>query len=148
MFVCVAMFATAQYGEISTLRQQLEELDQFTTEIDALRHQSEGPHATGAFMHHYCVPDNRFQLNLIRLAAIRTGRLNQFNDLCGQLPTRDIELLPWTAFANHFDFPRLPVDTRADTQTFTFVHWGKSILSNQDYEAQRKLVKAARELLK
>jgi hypothetical protein len=166
MATCVATFTAADLGLRDLLSDELAQLDRFGDDVVnpfCLRHAAEDTDKRlAAEMRRYAQPDNRFQLNLLRLAALRDtndrGKLLALLDeelRSNQLRTTNsvIPITAWDAPTTRFEEWRLAgtgkkMEEKDVIRRYDFLDWDPpGPHSDADRETQRELVRKLRLLV-
>ena len=110
--ICEAMFIIADIGRLDLLSAQFAQIDQFRKEIEPVIeiHKSKHPFGVWAMLQHSFVPDRRFEVNVLRLAAIRSGskdKLEKFDAQCDaiNMQKREVPIVAWDARKTWFERP-------------------------------------------
>src|SRR5204862_5687434 len=96
--LCAVMLATAKYGTTSALRSQFMTLDDFRDEIERrlVQHRMSYSDSLVLVARQFCVPDNRFQFNVLCLHAAQVGdarRVEKMQQLCAILPKSEVPIV-------------------------------------------------------
>ncbi|MCX6925894.1 MAG: hypothetical protein NT154_22210, partial [Verrucomicrobia bacterium] len=145
MAMCTAMFATAELGRSDMLLRQFAQLDEFQQQFERrlAAHGNSYPAGLIGVLKDLLKPDNRLQLNVLRLAVASGGGGNRqqllarFDAECGHmdLRTEELTITRWdartTAFDNRWPHMNSPVDTRGGVTKCVFYAW----INPEDVEA-------------
>jgi len=132
MALCTAMFEAADTGKLKLLSEEFLELDKcqamFVVKFGALRRVN--PDSLALLLEEDTVPDNCFQVNVLRLAAMRASDHEALVAKCeaacneALIASSDIPVVAWEARTTSFE--RLvgsPVDTRKGVTVYHFRTW-------------------------
>jgi hypothetical protein len=151
--VCVAMLAIAETGRRDILAEQFTQLDEFRKrsiiQIEKV--------VTNEFHRklriEFCVPDARFQLNVLRLAALRDPKsgdaLEKVDAYCRSLnmTTNQIPIVAWNARTTWFE---TRVGSRPDASKgvtmYSLYDWDGSFLNPNRSDEKRAIVQKVRDL--
>jgi hypothetical protein len=130
--LCVAMFITADIGEADLLSTEFRRLDEVRREFEprVTANKLSHPH-DGAWLLNECiVPDNRFQVNALRLAATRVGETGDLLKRCDEecarvkMKKKEMPIVPWFSRVALFDcLPEGPLDTNHVVFNLTSYDW-------------------------
>lgn len=104
-----AMFATANIGRLDILSAQMDEMDQFQRTMEPVIQQRMAINPNGvAFILEFANPDNEFLVNILYLAAVRSGNadiLMQASEACrsAQMDKFELPIMPWDANKTWFE---------------------------------------------
>jgi hypothetical protein len=148
--LCLAMFATAEAGDLKELARQFAVLSQLkkTTERELAERPDVFDPSFVATVRRYCVPDNRFQINCMRLAAAHMSdedaSLRKIDEVCTDLDRTRIPIVSWDARVSWFDFARVhegaPIDESKGVTEYMFYDFPPGTGMQFDKEAQDRLV--------
>ena len=126
------MFIAAETTNLDLLEKQFSQLDQWRAEIEPLA-KLQNRHLTNitftALDDSVITPDYRLQVNVLRLAALRSGNaemLKKVDEACAgiQMKTNTIPIVAWNAETTVFELlPDSPLDTSKGVTTYTFYDW-------------------------
>jgi hypothetical protein len=132
MALSAAMFITADSTNLDILEEQFAQLDQWRAEIEPLA-RLQNRHITvitvPALYDSTITPDYRLQVNVLRLAALRSGNveiLKQVDEACQkiQMTTNTLPIVAWNAETTVYELlPDSPLDTSKGVTTYTFYDW-------------------------
>ena len=132
MSLSAALFIAADTTNLDILEEQFAQLDQWRAEIEPLAKLPDR-HMTNiivtALDDSVITPDYRLQVNVLRLAALRSGNaemLKQVDEACAgiQMTTNIIPIVAWNAKTTVFELlPDSPLDTSKGVTTYTFYDW-------------------------
>lgn len=119
--LCTAMFITADTGQVDLLSVEFEQLDRVRREFEPRMSDNKLLHPQhGAWLlSEYIVPDNRFQVNALRLAATRVAGNAEMLRKCDAecalvgMGGDEMRIAPWDT----------PVDSKKVALTFTAYDW-------------------------
>lgn len=130
MGMAAAMFIAADTARLGVLEKQFVKLDQWRDEIKPLANLTNRiipflPALTVVAI----APDFRLQVNVLRLAALRSGdakMLKEVDEACAgiQMTTNTIPIMAWNAETTAFELlPDSPLDTSKGVTAYTFYDW-------------------------
>jgi hypothetical protein len=132
MALSAALFIAADTTNLDILEEQLAQLDQWRAEIEPLA-KLPNRHMTNivitALDDSVITPDYRLQVNVLRLAALRSGNaemLKKVDEACEgiQMTTNTIPIVTWNAETTVFELlPDSPLDASKGVTTYTFYDW-------------------------
>jgi hypothetical protein len=141
MGMAAAMFIAADTARLHLVRRQFAMLDHWRTEIEPLAKQPDRRFVRGyrpALDDHVVTPDLRLQVNVLRLAALRSGNarmLNEVDEACAivQMNTNTFCIPPWNAEITYFELAseRAP-NTYKDLSKYTFYDWSDKMELNHE----------------
>jgi len=153
--LCAVMFATAQSGEIGEIRSQFLALDEFRASAEAVmeEYRRAFPESNLTGLKKF-VPDNRFQLNVLRLVAARrhgdsSEILERIDQACvaTEMTSQQRDIVSWNAHTTSFEqLVGSPLDKTKGVRTYTFYDWAGSTLITGE-EKQRKLIAEIRRIV-
>lgn len=130
MGMAAAMFIAADTARLVVLEKQFVKLDQWRDEIKPLANLT---NRIIPFLPALSVvaiaPDFRLQVNVLRLAALRSGDariLREVDEACAeiQMKTNTIPIVAWDAETTTFELlPDSPLDTSKGVTVYTFYDW-------------------------
>ena len=143
--VCLGLLATAETGRRDILGKQFKELDEFQKRFEAIIGGTKTyDESVRKLLIQWCVPDARFQLNVLRLAALRDPKagdvLKQIDGYCQSLnmTTKELPVVAWNARTTFFE---RRVGSGADLSkgvtTYVFYDWDSSFFSPNKYNQKR-----------
>ena len=149
MTLSAALFIAADTANLDLLEKQFAQLDQWRAEIEPLarvqdRHGKIA--ARPALGDSVITPDYRLQVNVLRLAALRSGNaemLKQVDEACAgiQMTTDTIPIVAWNAETTVFELlPDSPLDTSKGVTTYTFYDWSDKMARDHSDYLDRNLV--------
>ena len=135
--LCLALFATARYGQSATLNYELAELNALRHEIDGhiASHRQLYPDLLALVFDRFCAPDRQALLNVFIEYATTSKNpdLQKFLEECDCVP-RELTICAWNAQTTSFDLPHrlegVPIDVTKGVTTHTVYEWKGEILSN------------------
>lgn len=163
--LCAAMFTAADLGLLDVLSNEFAQLDWFQNEVvekRMVRNASAYDGVMGQLRAHvtryYAVPDNRFQLNVLRLAASRHVKAEE--EMLGlvdaelrtnrvQVRSMEIPVTAWDAHTTWFEQigpVRSPMDTREGVTHYVFLEWLHDS-DSRNKDLQQQLIHRLRELI-
>jgi len=155
--MCAAMFITADMGRLDLLSRQFVRLDESRSawEPRLLAHES-AKLGSMAELEYRMAPDNRFQVNVLRLAAVRADNgalLKQVDAECAltNMKTSEIPIVAWDARTTWFDARRHHagisiIDRIKGVSNYTFYDWDSGdLFSHKD--KQERLVRKLRSII-
>jgi hypothetical protein len=125
------MFIAADTARLDVLEQQFAQLDQWRDEIEPLAKLPNQRISTNvpALFDFVIAPDFRLQVNVLRLAALRSGNsemLKRVDEECAriQMKSKTIPIVSWNAETTIFEL-RLdsPLDKSKGVTEYTFYNW-------------------------
>jgi hypothetical protein len=132
MTLSATLLITADATNLDILEKQFAQLDQWRAEIEPLA-KLQNRHMTNiiitALDDSVITPDYRLQVNVLRLAALRSGNaemLKQVDEACAgiQMTTNTIPIVAWNAETTAYELlPDSPLDTSKGVTTYTFYDW-------------------------
>jgi hypothetical protein len=143
--LCLAMFATAETGRRDVLAEEFLRLDELRRRVEGIIAENktaclevarQGGVDDFEFWKSYhlwaCVPDLRFQLNVLRVAVSRDPNapgslLNQIDEYCRSMgmTATEVSIVPWNARTTCFEFRvGSPPDTSKGVTKHVFYDWG------------------------
>jgi hypothetical protein len=139
MALSAALFIAADAGNLNTLEKQFVQLDQWRAEIEPLA-KLQNRHirviTIRALDDSVITPDFRLQVNVLRLAALRSGNaemLKKVDEACAgiQMTTNSIPIVAWNAETTVYELlPDSPLDTSKGVTTYTFYDWSDKMTHN------------------
>lgn len=143
MTLSAALFIAADTGNPDILEKQFVQLDQWRAEIEPLA-RLQNRHITvitiTALDDSVITPDYRLQVNVLRLAALRSGNaemLKKVDEACAgiQMKTNMIPIVAWNAETTAFELLLdSPLATSKGVTTYTFYDWSdKMTHDHADY---------------
>ena len=136
MTLSAALFITADATNLDILEKQFAQLDQWRAEIEPLA-KLQNRHLTNiiapALFDSTITPDYRLQVNVLRLAALRTGNaemLKRVDEACAgiQMTTNILPIVAWNAETTVYELlPDSPLDTSKGVTTYTFYDWNDNM---------------------
>jgi hypothetical protein len=151
--MCLALFAIAETGRRDVLAEQFDRLDEFQKRFEVL--------AEKAYTNEYerkrriqlCVPEPRFQLNVLRLVVLRDSNardaLNKIDAYCRSLnmTTNEIPIVAWNARTTFFEYRvGSKPDVSKGVTTYVFYNWDTSYLLPSRFNEKRDIVRQVRGL--
>ena len=141
MGMAAAMFMAADTARLHLVERQFAVLDHWRTEIEPLAEQPDRRFVRGyrpALDDHVVTPDLRLQVNVLRLAALRSGNaqmLNEVDEACAlvQMKTNTFWIPPWNAEIRYFELPsERAQNTYKDLTKYTFYDWSDKMKLNHE----------------
>lgn len=131
MAMSAAMFIAADTARMDVLEQQFVQLDQWRDEIEPLAKLPDRRSATGlpALWDLAIAPDFRLQVNVLRLAALRSGNIEMLKRVDGecariQMKSKTIPIVPWNAETTIFEvWGDSPLDKSKGVTEYIFYNW-------------------------
>lgn len=126
------MFITADIGRLDLLSSQFAEFDQFRANIEPILIKLRAAQHLGVsvFLELHVVPQNQFQVNVLRLAASKVpgdaAMLAQIDAECvhANMKAHEIPIVAWDARTTWFDIlPKSPMDTRKGVVNYKVYDW-------------------------
>lgn len=148
--LCAAMFATADFGQRDILSDQFAQLDRFRVGFSPLL----GTSFMDNVVRDWALPDNRFQVNVLRLLAERDpsdgGKLlRQVVEECAKanMKEKSIPVVGWDAQTTWFEKRFVgSMDTKKGVKTYVTVDWAIADL-NHNKGGQEKALQKVRSIV-
>src|ERR1039458_295080 len=133
MGMAAAMFIAADTARLDVLQREFVTLDQWRTEIEPLAKQQDrrfvGRVYVPALSDHVITPDLHLQVNVLRIAALRSGNAKMLKDVdeaCAsiQMKSKTFPLVAWNAKTTAYELALdSPLDTSKGITEYTFYDW-------------------------
>ena len=139
MGMAAAMFIAADTARFGVLERQFATLDHWRAEIEPSAKLQDRRFLTmywPALMDINITPDRRLQVNVLRLAASRSGNakmLKEVDEACAsiQMTSMTFPLVPWNAETTAFEIlPDSPLDTSKGVTEYKFYDWQDRMSGN------------------
>jgi hypothetical protein len=153
--LCAVMMGAAERASTPVVLHQFSMLKGFRTEVDNRLEKNKDRFPPGlpvvTVARRLCIPDNRFQLNVLLLHAERIGGdvATKARQICSQLDKSQVRVVDWRAHTTAFDVPHrmegIPIDVSKGVVTYELYGWPHNILI--DESAQRGLVEELLQLI-
>jgi hypothetical protein len=131
MAMSAAMFIAADTARLDVLEQQFAQLDQWRDEIEPLAKLPNQRISVNvpALFDFVIAPDFRLQVNVLRLAGLRSGNsemLKRVDEECAriQMKSKTIPIVPWNAETTIFEvWGDSPLDKSKGVTEYIFYNW-------------------------
>ena len=139
MGMAAAMFIAADTARLGVLKRQFATLDHWRAEIEPSAKLPDCRFLQGympALWDIVITPDRRLQVNVLRLAASRSGNarvLKEVDEACAsiQMTSMTFPLVPWNAETTVFELlPDSPLDTSKGVTEYKFYDWQDRMRGN------------------
>ena len=154
MTMALAMFIAADIGRLDILHEQFTQLDECraAVHVGILACKAAHPASIVHLLERRAVPDNRFQANVLRLAACRSGNANVLEGVDAEcertgMRTHEIDIVPWDARTTWFEhLVATPMDTSKGVRRLQACDWDDDGLEFPN-EAQERIVAKLRSIV-
>jgi hypothetical protein len=151
--MCLALFAIAETGRRDVLAEQFDRLDEFQKRFEVLAEKAYPNEDVRRSRIQLCVPEPRFQLNVLRLVVLRDPKagdaLNKIDAYCRSLnmTTNEIPIVAWNARTTYFEYRvGSTPDLSKGVTTYVFYNWESRYLDPNRFDEKSQIVRKVREL--
>ena len=151
--MCLALFAIAETGRRDVLAEQFDRLDEFQKRFEVLAEKAYPKENVRKSRIQGCVPEPRFQLNVLRLVVLRDPKardaLNKIDSYCHSLnmTTNELPIVAWNARTTYFEYRvGSKPDVSKGVTTYVFYDWDESYRLPSRFNEKRDIVRQVRGL--
>jgi len=140
MAMAAAMFVAADTGKLDVLEKQIDRLRKWRNEFEPIAKLPDRrfpSNYVSAVEDLVITPDYRFQVNVLRLAALRSGNLGalkEVDEACAaiHMKSNTLPMVRWDAQTTILEvLPDSPLDTSEGVTEYTFYDWSDTMTFNR-----------------